>query len=74
MLALACAADKRGRLGLNNSDYPQGELLKTVLKAAQSVTTELLIAKGLTGPALGAGLREARCVAIHTQLQALRRS
>ena len=74
VLALACAADKRGRLGLNNSDYPQGELLKTVLKAAQSVTTELLIAKGLTGPALGAGLREARCVAIHTQLQALRRS
>ena len=74
VLALACAADKRGRLGLNDSSYPQGELLKAVLKAAQSVTTDALIAKGLTGPALGAGLREARCVAIHAQLQALRRS
>ncbi len=74
VLALACAADKRGRLGLNDSDYPQGELLKAVLKAAQSVTTEALIAKGLTGPALGAALREARCVAIHQALQTLRRS
>ena len=74
VLALACAADKRGRLGLTDSDYPQGELLQAALKAAQSVTTEALIAKGLTGPVLGAALREARCVAIHQALQTLRRS
>ena len=74
VLALACAADKRGRLGLSESVYPQGELLQAALKAAQSVTTEALIAKGLTGPALGAALREARCVAVHGALQALRRS
>lgn len=74
VLALACAADKRGRLGLSDSDYPQGELLQSALKAAQSVTTVALIAKGLTGPALGAALREARCVAVHGALQALRRS
>ncbi len=74
VLALACAADKRGRLGLNDSDYPQGELLKMALRAAQSVTTDALITKGLTGLALGAALREARCVAIHSELQTLRRS
>ena len=74
VLALACAADKRGRLGFNNSDYPQGELLKAALKAALSVTTEALIAKGLTGPALGAALREARCVVVHEALQTLRQS
>ena len=74
VLALACAADKRGRLGLNDSDYPQGELLKAALNAAQSVSTEALIAKGLSGPTLGAALREARCVAVHAALQALPRS
>ena len=74
VLALACAADKRGRLGLNDSDYPQGELLKAALNAAQSVSTEALIAKGLSGPTLGAALREARCVAVHAAFQALRRS
>ena len=74
VLALACAADKRGRLGLNDSDYPQGELLKAALNAAQSVSTEILIAEGLSGPALGAALREARCNAVHSALQALRRS
>ncbi len=68
VLALACAADKRGRLGLTESAYPQGALLQAALVAAQSVTTEALIAKGLTGPALGAALREARCGAIKSAL------
>ncbi len=74
VLALACAADKRGRLGLNDSDYPQGDLLKVALTAAQSVTTEALIAKGLTGLALGTAFREARCSAIHSALSAQHRS
>lgn len=72
VLALACAADKRGRLGLSDSGYPQAELLKAAHKVAQAVSTEALLAKGLTGPALGAALREARCKAIHDALIAKR--
>jgi tRNA nucleotidyltransferase (CCA-adding enzyme) len=69
IIALACAADKRGRLGLSDQDYPQGERLKQALAAALSVDSQFLVDKGLTGPAFGAALREARCTAIHELLK-----
>jgi tRNA nucleotidyltransferase (CCA-adding enzyme) len=69
IIALACAADKRGRLGLSDQDYPQGERLKQALAAALSVDSQFLVDKGLSGPAFGAALREARCTAIHELLK-----
>ncbi len=74
VLALACAADKRGRLGMAQADYPQGDVLKSALSAAQSVSTDALLAKGLSGPAFGAALREARCIAVHAVLNSILRS
>jgi tRNA nucleotidyltransferase (CCA-adding enzyme) len=68
-LALACAADKRGRLGMHDCAYPQGEVIKKALAAAQSVSSEALLAKGLSGPELGLALREARCMAVHAALK-----
>jgi tRNA nucleotidyltransferase (CCA-adding enzyme) len=69
VLALACTADKRGRLGLADSAYPQADLLRAALRCAQAVSTQSLIDKGLSGPAVGVALREARCVAVSAMLR-----
>jgi tRNA nucleotidyltransferase (CCA-adding enzyme) len=68
-LALTCKADKRGRLGLSDSDYPQGALLQKALAAALLVSTQTLQDKGLTGAAFGEALRLLRCKAIAQILQ-----
>jgi tRNA nucleotidyltransferase (CCA-adding enzyme) len=64
VFALACEADKRGRLGLRDGDYPQGKWLRQLLEAAKHVDTAALIADGLQGPALGDAIRLARLHAI----------
>lgn len=61
---LTCEADARGRTGLEDRDYPQAGYLERALAAAQSVTTEALLAQGLTGAKLGNALREARITAV----------
>jgi tRNA nucleotidyltransferase (CCA-adding enzyme) len=63
-LGLACAADKRGRLGLMQADYPQARLLSRALAAALSVSTQSLVEKGVSGAAFGEALRLLRCKAI----------
>ncbi|WP_242108870.1 multifunctional CCA addition/repair protein [Luteimonas aquatica] len=63
-LALVCEADKRGRAGLAESDYPQGRELRRLHAAAAAVRGADLAASGLTGPALGEALRKARIAAI----------
>ncbi|HVR80814.1 MAG TPA: multifunctional CCA addition/repair protein [Luteimonas sp.] len=63
-LALACEADKRGRAGHADDDYPQGRALCAALKAALSVRGSDVARDGLDGPALGEALREARIAAI----------
>ena len=63
-LALVCAADKRGRAGLADSDYPQGPELLRLLAAARGVRGADVASEGLDGPALGAALRDARIAAI----------
>jgi tRNA nucleotidyltransferase (CCA-adding enzyme) len=61
---LACEADKRGRLGLEESAYPQACYLHATHAAAARVDTQPLIERGLVGPAFGSALREARVHAI----------
>lgn len=65
-LALVCEADKRGRLGLSEADYPSGPMLLALHAAAMSVSAGHAVATGLTGTAVGEWLRKARIEAIKT--------
>lgn len=62
-LALVCEADKRGRLGLNEAEYPNGKLLQDYFDAALAVKAGQLDTDA-KGPALGEALRKARIAAI----------
>lgn len=57
---IACEADARGRLGLQERPYPQAEYLSRVLEAANSVDTQALAATGLKGEQLGERIRRER--------------
>ncbi|MDG4553767.1 MAG: multifunctional CCA addition/repair protein [Candidatus Competibacter sp.] len=61
---LACEADARGRLGLENRDYRQAELLRWVRRAAAGVQARPLVEQGLSGLALAEALRQKRLAAI----------
>lgn len=64
VFTLACEADKRGRLGHEDDDYPQGAYLRECLEAVRSIRAEPFIARGLAGDAVGAAMRVARLEAI----------
>lgn len=57
---LACEADYRGRLGLDDRPYPQADFLQAARQAAASVKAADLAASGYSGPALGEALRRRR--------------
>ena len=63
-LALVCEADKRGRLGSEDADYPQGGELVRLHAAAMSVSARDIDAESLSGPAIGEAVRKARIGAI----------
>ena len=67
-LLLACECDARGRLGLEESAYPQRARLATALVLARSVDTtalaEAAAVKGLAGPAIGQLIAAARVRAL----------
>ncbi|WP_369915674.1 multifunctional CCA addition/repair protein [Xanthomonas sp. NCPPB 3005] len=63
-LALVCEADKRGRLGNEDADYPQGRELQRLHAAALAVNARDLAAQGLSGPQIGEALAKARIKAI----------
>jgi tRNA nucleotidyltransferase (CCA-adding enzyme) len=61
---LACECDARGRLGLEERDYPQRERLQAVLAAARALDTAVIAEQareqGLTGEQIGARIHQAR--------------
>ena len=59
-LLLACEADARGRTGLEDRAYPQADLLRQALVAAQGVQARDLMAEGITGKALGEAIQRTR--------------
>ena len=65
---LACECDARGRAGKEEEPYPQRPRLAAALRAALSVDTapvaEAAVARGLSGPAIGEAVREARVRAV----------
>jgi tRNA nucleotidyltransferase (CCA-adding enzyme) len=65
---LACEADARGRLGLENRDYPQAEYLRRALKIAQQISARQFADRGITGKDLGAAILTERI----RQLEAMR--
>ena len=70
---LACECDARGRLGFEESAYPQRPRLLAVLAAAQSVVTRDIAAQaasqGRAGPQIGALIHQARVQAVAQWLQ-----
>lgn len=64
VFTLACEADKRGRLGLEDNDYPQGGYLRECLDTVRAIGAEPFVARGLHGEAIGAAMRVARLEAI----------
>jgi tRNA nucleotidyltransferase (CCA-adding enzyme) len=71
-ILLACECDARGRLGLNDSPYPQRPHLLAALREAQSVSTSEIAAQaqaqGVTGPQVGARIHAARIAALQSGL------
>ncbi|HEY4959117.1 MAG TPA: multifunctional CCA addition/repair protein [Caldimonas sp.] len=67
-LLLACECDARGRLGRDDSPYPQRARLLEALRLASSVDTTAVAAqaaaRGAAGPAIGAAIVEARVRAV----------
>ncbi|KRA76005.1 2', 3'-cyclic nucleotide 2'-phosphodiesterase [Lysobacter sp. Root667] len=64
-MSVVCEADKRGRAGLSEVEYPQGQRLRDALDAALAVRASD-IAQGRSGPEVGEALRRARIAAIAT--------
>ncbi len=73
-ILLACECDARGRLGFEESAYPQRPRLLAVLAAVQSVVTREIAAqaaaRGQSGPQVGALIHQARVEAVAQWLQA----
>ena len=71
-ILLACECDSRGRLGLADTPYPQRQRLLAVQAAALAVGTAEVAAaaaaRGLTGPAIGVAVHEARVRAVEVLL------
>jgi tRNA nucleotidyltransferase (CCA-adding enzyme) len=67
-ILLACECDARGRLGLDQSPYPQRSWLLQALAAAQAVATDQVAAEvmaaGKTGPQIGESIHQARVSAV----------
>ncbi len=68
----ACEADARGRLGLEDRDYPQAQRLTLALQAALSVLTADIAAQaardGRQGPQIGERIESARTAAVQAAL------
>jgi len=65
---IACEADIRGRTGLEDSPYPQGDRLRRALDAATSVTAAMVSDPSIEGKALGDAIRRLRVDAIRDAL------
>ena len=60
----ACEADARGRLGLEEREYPQADYLRKARKVAASISASHSSLTGLQGKELGEGLRAQRIKAL----------
>ncbi len=69
-MLLACEADARGRKGLEDRAYPQGDRLRGALRAARSVDAAKVMAeRNVEGEALGRALHDERLAAVKAELK-----
>ena len=61
---LACEADARGRTGLEDRAYPQPQRFRRAASAAREIVAQPFLEQGLTGPAVGEAITQARISAI----------
>lgn len=66
---LACTADKRGRKGMEDADYPQARYLTELFDAALQPRAQTLVDRGLKGIDVGNALRAERLKAIGDSIQ-----
>jgi tRNA nucleotidyltransferase (CCA-adding enzyme) len=57
---LACECDARGRLGLEDREYPQADYLRRAHSAASGVTAAAFIEQGITGKKIGEAIHSER--------------
>jgi tRNA nucleotidyltransferase (CCA-adding enzyme) len=57
---VCCEADARGRTGFEDRAYPQAELFRRALLAAQQIDLAPLREQGITGPAFGEAITRLR--------------
>jgi len=73
-MLFACECDARGRLGREDAPYPPRDRLGAALRTVQAVDASAiaaeLAARGITGPAIGEAIRQARIKALETMLTA----
>jgi len=69
---LACAADQRGRKGMQEIEYPQARYLSELFQRALEPKAQPLLDAGLKGPELGEALRQARLQAVANAVKELR--
>ncbi|MDY7219265.1 multifunctional CCA addition/repair protein [Denitrificimonas sp. JX-1] len=65
----ASEMDARGRLGLEDRDYPQADYLRKAAEVMRTVDVQPLLEQGLQGAQLGQALNEARHQAIRTYVE-----
>ncbi|MEH6569632.1 MAG: multifunctional CCA addition/repair protein [Halioglobus sp.] len=63
---IACEADARGRLGLEDRDYPQANYLRQALAVIQQVSAAQFAEKGLQGKELGEAIKAERTRQLET--------
>lgn len=69
----ASEMDSRGRLGLENRDYPQAEYLRKAAEIVRAVDVKPLLEQGLQGAELGLALTAARQQALQSYVKQARR-
>ncbi|MET1254577.1 multifunctional CCA addition/repair protein [Aliikangiella maris] len=57
---LVCESDFKGRIGFENKQYPQGQIMRNALNECLNVDVQALIAKGFQGKKLGDMIHQAR--------------
>jgi tRNA nucleotidyltransferase (CCA-adding enzyme) len=65
----ACEADAKGRTGLENEPYPQGDFLRRAHVSATAITADAVTNRSLAGQAFGDALKELRVDAIRRDIQ-----
>lgn len=70
LFLLACEADSKGRPGYETKAYPQADLFRQALRAANAVDTRSLINADMTGMQIKSAIQGARREAIHNAVKA----